>query len=82
MWSRDVPEKFMWSIKKQRIEGETKLTAQFGAKSKGPKALKLKVQFEIEDCGMSDVSMAVDAQGPAQIIKTVRRIRSGDVILK
>ena len=82
LWSHDVPEKFMWSLKKHRVENECKLVAQFRAKTVGPKALKLKMQFEIEDCGVSDLRMVVDPEGDAQITKTVRRIRSGEIILK
>ena len=82
LWSQDVPEKFMWSFKKHRVEEECKLTATFGCNSEEPKVLKMKMQFEIEDCGISNVRMNMDPDGEAQIVRTVRSIRSGEVMLK
>jgi len=81
-WTKDVPEKFMWSIKKRSVEEECKLQATFGTASAGPKELRLQMQFEIENCGISDVRMVLDPDCNARIVKTVRSIRSGKIILK
>lgn len=82
LWSRDVPSQFMWSLKGRHIENECVLMARFQCKSEGPKALRLKMAFEIEDCGISDVRMVADPDGEAQIMETKRTTRSGEIILK
>jgi len=81
-WSQHDPEKFMWSLKDHQWEQECKLVAKFGCKSEGAKTLKMKMQFEIKDCGISSVQMKVDPDAEAQIVRTERSIRGTVYILK
>lgn len=90
IWSKELATKFMWNLKQSQIEQgkDYALQATFkGASEAETEAemnhVKLKIQFEIQDSGITTVHMQADPeQSTAKIVRTVKAIRSGEFILR
>merc|ERR1712129_226015 len=86
---KELSRKFMWNLKPSQIEKGKDYALQCTfkyadeAEASDVNAVKLKIQFEIQDSGISTVHMKADEeQNEAKIVHTVKGIRSGEFILR
>ena len=85
IWNKDISKRFMWILKHSHIEEEYVLDAKLKCGTKSNK-VQLKIQFEIENDAVSTIQIEADDSHKhdnyAQIVNTVKNMRSGEFIVR
>jgi len=84
VWSKDISKKFIWSLNTDQIVKQYKLTSKFKCDTPDNK-LQLKIQFEIENFGISQIQINAESNNPANnasISKVTRFLKSGEILLR
>jgi len=84
IWSKDISKKFIWSIQSNKIDKKYELMSTFKS-STNDNRIQLKIQFEIENVGISEIEIKEDVsnqQNNGSIVETLRNIKSGEFLLR
>eukprot|EP01084_Bolivina_argentea_P255249 429261_1 len=86
IWFKEEPQKFKWIFKNiyRKIDKQYTLMSKFRSDKYGNNA-QLKIEFEIENVGISTVNVTSDVNNKnnnGEIIQTVRYIRTGKFVLQ
>merc|ERR1712048_120796 len=77
--SKDISKKFIWSLKVDAIDKQYTLTCKFKCSTPDNK-LQLKIQFDIENCGISEIEIHAESNNPSNsglIKQSMRNLKSG-----